>query len=75
MLNGSRQMLQASSELSSKVTEDDGVEMCDIDGGKGEEEEKEVKFAMGSSYRVKDEEREKIKKEAWNSREGESECV
>ena len=52
VLNGSRHMLQASSELSSKAAEDDGGEMCDIvrDRGKGEqeEEEEEVKFAIGS---------------------------
>ena len=38
VLNGSRHMLQASSELSSKAAEDDGVEMCDIVRvrGKGE---------------------------------------
>lgn len=47
VLNGSRHMLQASSELSSKAAEDDGVEMCDIVRvrGKGEEE---VKFAISS---------------------------
>lgn len=38
-LKGSRHMLHASSELSSKATEDDGAEMSDRDT--------EVKFAMG----------------------------
>ena len=52
VLNGSRHMLQASSELSSKAAEDDGVEMCDIVRvrGKGEEE---VKFAISKQFTKK----------------------